>query len=79
MKLLKSFCKVNLSIRVLKKLKNGLHNIQTNSFLLNLHDDIKINRIYEKKDNIIFFGEFKNLVSKYKNSVLSTLNILRKF
>ena len=78
MKLLKSFCKVNLSIRVLKKLKNGLHNIQTNSFLLNLHDDIKINRIYEKKDNIIFFGEFKNLVSKYKNSVSSTLNILRK-
>jgi len=54
MKLLKSFCKVNLSIRVIKKLKNGLHNIQTNSFLLNLYDNIQINRINEKKDNIIF-------------------------
>ena len=39
----KSFCKINLSLRVLKKLKTGLHDIQSNTMLLNLHDIVKVN------------------------------------
>ena len=75
--MIKSYCKINLSLRVLKKLKNGLHDIQSNIFLLNLHDSIKIVKINKKNDTIIFAGKFKKLIGKSKNSVLDTLSILR--
>ena len=39
---IKSFSKINLTLRVLKKLKNGMHNIETNSTLVNLFDEINI-------------------------------------
>ena len=47
--MIKSFSKINLSLRVLKKLKIGLHDIQSNTVLLNLYDVIKINKINRKK------------------------------
>ena len=75
--IIKSFCKINLSLRVLKKLRIGLHNIQSNTLLLNLYDTIKINRINKKKDIVLFRGRFKKLVNKSKNSVFDTMAILR--
>ncbi len=75
--MIKSYCKINLSLRVLKKLKNGLHDIQSNTLLIDLHDIIKIHKINKKNDIIIFTGEFRKLVNKLKNSVSETLFVLR--
>ena len=75
--MIKSFCKINLSLRVLKKLKVGLHDIQSNTMLLNLYDVIKVNKINSKKDVIFFKGKFKKLVDKSKNSVSDVIRILR--
>tara|TARA_Y100001970_G_C14177857_1_gene828066 strand:+ start:976 stop:1776 length:801 start_codon:yes stop_codon:yes gene_type:complete len=61
------------------KLKNGLHNIQANNMLLELHDDIRIKPIIKKKDKIIFKGKFAKHVSKKENTVIKTLLILRKY
>ena len=52
------------------KLKNGLHNIQANNMLLELHDDIRIKPIIKKKDKIIFKGKFAKHVSKKENTVI---------
>ena len=76
--MIKSFCKINLSLRVLNKKKKGLHNIQTNTVQLNLCDEIFIKKIDKKKDVIIFKGKFKKNILKTNNSVLKTLEILRK-
>ena len=75
--MIKSFCKINLSLRVLKKLKIGLHDIQSNTMLLDLHDVIKVNKINSKKDVIFFKDKFKKLVDKSKNSVSDVIRILR--
>ena len=50
----KSYAKINLSLRILKKLRNGLHDIETNFFLIDLHDKIRLKRINNSKDNIKF-------------------------
>lgn len=42
--MIKSFCKINLSLRVLNKTKKGLHNIQTNTVQLNLCDEIFVKK-----------------------------------
>ena len=42
--IIKSYSKINLSLRVLNKEKNKMHNIETNSALVDLHDKIKIKR-----------------------------------
>ncbi len=72
---IKSFSKINLTLRVLKKLKNGMHNIETNSTLVNLFDEIDIKK--NKKDEIIFKGKFKNKINLKKNSIKETIQILR--
>ena len=50
---IKSFAKINLTLNVGKKLNSGLHNIQTNSILIDLHDQIKIKK--NKKTKIKLF------------------------
>jgi len=74
---IKSFAKINLSLNVGKKLNSGLHDIQSNSVLINLHDKINIKINKKKKDKIIFKGPFGKAVKKKNNSVLNTLKILR--
>ena len=74
---LKSFAKINLTLRVLKKLKTGMHNIETHSTLIDLYDEINIRK--NKKDVITFSGKFKNKVNTKKNSIIDTLYLLRKF
>ena len=73
---IKSFPKINLSLRVIKKLKNGLHDIETNSALIKIFDEIDIKK--NKKNKVIFEGEFKKGVNNKKNSILDTLTILKK-
>ena len=76
--IIKSYCKINLSLRVLKKKMNGLHDIQTNTILLSLSDKIKIKKIIGDKDIIIFKGRFKNFIKKNDNTVSNSLRTLRK-
>ena len=75
--MIKSYCKINLSLRVIKKLKNGLHDIQSNVFQLNLFDQIKIKKTHKKKDLVTWRGKFKNFINKKKNSIIDMLKILR--
>ena len=56
---IKSFCKINLSLRVLKKLSNGYHNIKSLVTFCDLHDVISISKIKGAKDKISFSGRFK--------------------
>ena len=73
---IKSFSKINLTLRVLGKLKNGMHNIETNSTLVKLYDEINIKR--NKKDVVSFSGKFKDQVDIKKNTVKDTLILLKR-
>lgn len=75
---LNSYSKINLSLIVNSKKKNGLHNIQSFFCLINLKDKIKINKIKTSKDKINFKGTFAKLVNKRENSIKSILILLRK-
>ena len=76
--LIYSFCKTNLSLRVVKKLTNGLHKIQSIVTFINLFDIIKIKEISAKNDQIKFYGKFKHKINLRNNTISKTLNILRK-
>ena len=73
---IKSFSKINLTLRVLNKLKNGMHNIETNSILVKLSDEISIDRY--NKDVVSFSGKFKDQVDIKKNTVKDTLILLKR-
>ena len=75
---LKAHCKVNLSLRVLKKLKNGYHKIQSFMAFAQIHDEIYIKEIKAKKDKVVFYGDFKNGINAKSNSITKTLQLLRK-
>ena len=76
--MIKSYCKINLFLKVLKKLKKtGLHNIQSNTALLALHDEITIELSTKKEDEVKFYGKFSRHVPKNKNTVVDTMKILR--
>ena len=75
---LKSFSKINLSLNINSKLKNGLHDIQSYYCLINLFDKIKIRKIDKKKDKVVFFGPFVKHIKKSNNSISNLLKLLRK-
>ena len=76
---LKSHAKINLTLSVNKKLKNGLHDIQTLFCLINLFDKISIKKQKnKKKDKISFKGPYSKHVNKSKNSVRKILTIMRE-
>ncbi len=75
-KLLKSYAKINLSLDILGRNKNNLHNIQSIISFINLHDRIFIKNIKSKKHIIKFNGLFsKNLKN---NTILKLIRILDK-
>ena len=77
---LKSFAKINLNLLINKKLKNGLHDLQSIYCLTDLYDKIKIKKNKNKhKDFISFSGPFSINVSDTRNSVKTTLSIMRKY
>ena len=75
---LKSYSKVNLSLRVNDKLKSGLHEIQSYYCLVNLSDKIQISKTNKKKDKIVFKGQFVKHIKKTDNSIINILKFLRK-
>ena len=75
--IIKSYSKINLTLKVGPKNRSGLHKIQSFFCLIDLVDKIQIKKIKEKKDKIIFSGPFAKLVNKSNNSILNLLKILR--
>ena len=75
--MIKSYSKINLFLKVLKKNNSGLHNIQSTTMIVDLHDKISIKKINKKKDELIFNGPFKKDINKNINTVISTLSLLR--
>ena len=75
---IKSFCKINLSLRVLKRLSNGYHNIKSLVTFCDLHDLISISKIKGVNDKISFSGRFKKGVNKKSNTITNVLYLLRK-
>ena len=62
--IIKSYSKINLTLKVNSKSKNGLHKIQTLYSWINLNDQINIIETKKNKDRIIFKGPFAKLVKK---------------
>ena len=77
--IIKSYSKVNLTLKINSKNRNGLHQIQSFYCLINLFDQIKISKIKNEKDQIRFKGPFAKFVKSKDNSVSKLLKKLRKF
>ena len=78
MTVFKSYSKINLSLIVIKKLRDKLHEIQSLFCLINVNDKIEVIKIREKRDKILFKGPFAKDVSSSNNSINSLLKLLRK-
>ena len=74
---IKSYCKINLSLKVLRKLNSGYHNIISLITFCDLHDVISISKIRNLKDKINFSGKFKRGINKKSNTITEVLNLLR--
>jgi len=72
-----AFAKVNLTLRILSKLKNGNHKIQSFVIFLNLKDKIQLTESYSKQDKITFKGKFGKNINKKSNTISKLLKILR--
>ena len=76
---LKSYAKINLTLSVNKRLKKGLHNIQSIYCLIDLHDKIFLKKIKNKNfDQVSFTGPFSKDINKSNNSVKKVLKVMRK-
>ena len=76
---LRSFAKINLSLLINRKLKNGFHDIQSLFCLIDLKDRIIIKKIKNKKDKITFKGPHSKYVNKSNNTVRKILKIMKKY
>ena len=75
---LKSPAKINLSLKIVKKINHEYHDIQSIIFLTNLHDQIVIKKINGQKDKFKFTGKFKKNIKLKNNSVSKGMYVLRK-
>jgi 4-diphosphocytidyl-2-C-methyl-D-erythritol kinase len=77
--MIKSYSKINLFLKVLKKNNKGLHDIQSSVMLLDLYDQINLKKINKNKDRIKFIGHFKKNINKNTNTISKSLFLLRKY
>lgn len=75
---LKAYGKINLYLKVIKKLKNKYHQIETLFCFFDIYDEILISSS-NINNQIIFTGKFSKGISATHNSVLKLLNILKKY
>ena len=75
---IKSYCKINLFLKVLNKLNSGYHNIISLITFCDLHDVISVYKIESLKDKISFSGKFKTGISNKFNTATDVLDLLRK-
>ena len=74
---IKSYAKVNISLKVLGKLKSNLHKIESLVSFINLYDEIFIKKTNNKDHKIKFYGKFSKGISK-NNTILLLLKIIEK-
>ena len=74
---IKSYAKINISLKILGKLKSNLHKIESLFTFINLYDEIFIKKINNKNHKIIFYGKFSKGISK-NNTISSLLKIIEK-
>ena len=74
-----SYCKINLSLRVIKKLKNDYHEIESLITFGNIYDKIILTEILENEDLIKFEGPFRQGINKKNNTINKILNCLRNY
>ena len=74
---LKSWAKINLSLNVIKKLRNNYHSIESLISFIGIFDEVKIRKINSNNNKIIFLGKFSKGISK-KNTISKLLNLLEK-
>ena len=65
-KKLKSWAKVNLSLKVIKRLPNNYHQIESLITFIEFSDEIKIKKIDKKKHKISLLGKFSKRIGKKK-------------
>ena len=75
---IKSYCKINLTLKVIKKLENGYHNIISLITFCKLYDLISISKIKSGKDIVVFSGKFRRGISKKSNTVIKVLSLFRQ-
>lgn len=75
---LKAYGKINLYLKVIKKLKNKYHQIETLFCFFDIYDKILISSS-NTNNQIIFTGKFSKGISTTHNSVLKLLDILKKY
>jgi 4-diphosphocytidyl-2-C-methyl-D-erythritol kinase len=77
-KSLRAYGKINLYLKVIKKLKNKYHEIESLFCFFNIYDEIFVstNKSYNQ---IIFTGKFSKGISNTSNTVLKLFNILKKY
>ena len=75
---IKCFCKVNLCLRVIKKVNKDYHLIKSFITFCDISDTITLSIRKSLKDKIIFSGRFKNGININTNTISKTLFLLRK-
>ena len=75
---LKAYGKINLYLKVIKKLKNKYHEIETLFCFFDIYDQILVSS-NTRKNQIIFTGKFSKGISNTNNTVSKLLNILKKY
>ena len=72
---IQSFAKINLTLKILKKLPNGYHEIESLISKISLADEILIKEINGLKNKITFNGNFSSGISN-SNTISKLLKIL---
>ena len=75
---IKSYCKINLSLRVQKKFSGNNHKISSLITSCNIYDLISISKIAGERDKILFQGKFCKGINFKNNTVTEVLKELRK-
>ena len=74
---IKSFAKVNLTLKILNKYSNGYHKIESLISKINLADEILIKETQGSKNRISFSGKFSSNISN-TNTISKLLKILNE-
>ena len=77
--IIKSYSKINFSLKINSKSNRGLHEIQSLYSWIDLIDIIKIKKLKKNKDKVVFNGPFSKLVNKRNNSINKILRLLRQY
>ena len=72
-----SQAKINLSLHVIKKLKNNYHNIESLVTFLKLSDDILVKKSSNQSHKVLFYGKFAKGINS-QNTITKLLSILDK-